>query len=303
MTTGDVCLVLDRLAAAGVLNLTLTGGEIFLRKDFPQIYEHALACGFLVNLYTNATRITEKRALFLRSNPPRRIEVSMYGQSENVYEQVVGVKGMFSHFQSGIQHLLDQNLPVYIKMLVTKENEHEFPAIREWAERHTSGFRYDVIISPRLDGNKRPLNRRIMPEHVVNLQLNEPGGYESFIELGEIRESPVERGRTLMCGAGTRTFCVDPYGQLHPCMLWRWHPYDLLHKSIDEKWQAHLSSIKTLPCDPDAVCYTCSDWWSCANKCPAMAILENGGGGLPSPYHCEVCRIRNRQMMDLQKEQ
>ena len=41
MTTAEIKHLLDEMAAAGVLFLTLSGGEIFLRKDFFEILEYA----------------------------------------------------------------------------------------------------------------------------------------------------------------------------------------------------------------------------------------------------------------------
>ena len=62
-----------------MLWLTLTGGEIFSRRDFAAIYEHALAKGFLVTLYTNATMVAESIAQLLAERPPFSVEVSIYG--------------------------------------------------------------------------------------------------------------------------------------------------------------------------------------------------------------------------------
>jgi MoaA/NifB/PqqE/SkfB family radical SAM enzyme len=74
--TAQVRAVLDRLEAAGVLYLTLTGGEIFSRRDFPEIYRHARGKGLLVTLYSNATLVNERIAALLREEPPFSVEVS-----------------------------------------------------------------------------------------------------------------------------------------------------------------------------------------------------------------------------------
>ncbi len=41
MTTAEIKHLLDQMAEAGVFILTLSGGEIFLRKDFFELLEHA----------------------------------------------------------------------------------------------------------------------------------------------------------------------------------------------------------------------------------------------------------------------
>ncbi len=86
--TGEVIEILDQMAEAGTLWLLLTGGEIFLRPDFFEIYEHARRSGFLITLFTNATLITEEIADHLAAQPPRKIEVTLYGTTRETYEKV-----------------------------------------------------------------------------------------------------------------------------------------------------------------------------------------------------------------------
>ncbi|HUO84715.1 MAG TPA: radical SAM protein, partial [Thermoanaerobaculia bacterium] len=51
--------ILGQMSEAGVLWLLLTGGEIFARHDFLDIYRYAKRQGFLITLFTNGTMITE----------------------------------------------------------------------------------------------------------------------------------------------------------------------------------------------------------------------------------------------------
>ena len=67
MTTAEIKHLLDEMADAGVFILTLSGGEIFLRKDFFEILEHARRLMFCVKLKTNAVLIREREA-----DPPPR---------------------------------------------------------------------------------------------------------------------------------------------------------------------------------------------------------------------------------------
>ena len=57
--------MLDELAEMGCFWLLYTGGEIFARKDFLEIYTYAKKKGFLITLFTNGTIITEQIADYL----------------------------------------------------------------------------------------------------------------------------------------------------------------------------------------------------------------------------------------------
>src|ERR1700691_4506730 len=62
MNTVEIKDLLDQMAAAGVFFLTISGGEILMRRDFFEILEHARARTFCIKLKTNGVLIREKEA-------------------------------------------------------------------------------------------------------------------------------------------------------------------------------------------------------------------------------------------------
>ena len=95
LSTAQVCDLLDRIAAAGCLFLTLTGGEVFLRSDFEEIYTHALKKGMVVVLFTNGTLITESTARLLAEYRPLMVEITLYGATAEVYENMTRIPGSY----------------------------------------------------------------------------------------------------------------------------------------------------------------------------------------------------------------
>src|SRR5438874_2857199 len=57
MTTTEIKHLLDELADAGVFILTLSGGEILMRRDFFEILEYARQLTLCVKLKTNGVLI------------------------------------------------------------------------------------------------------------------------------------------------------------------------------------------------------------------------------------------------------
>src|SRR5271165_6966241 len=78
MTTAEICGVLDELAEAGVFFLTLSGGEVFMRRDFLEIVEHARSLMFCVKVKTNAFMIRNEEARRLRELMVQDVQVSIY---------------------------------------------------------------------------------------------------------------------------------------------------------------------------------------------------------------------------------
>ena len=77
LSTEEHFRLLDDLADLGCLWILYTGGEIFARKDFLEIYTHAKQKGFLITLFTNGTLITERVADYLQRWPPFAIEITL----------------------------------------------------------------------------------------------------------------------------------------------------------------------------------------------------------------------------------
>jgi MoaA/NifB/PqqE/SkfB family radical SAM enzyme len=108
------CRLLDELADAGCLWLLYTGGEIFARRDFLDIYTYAKKKGFLITLFTNGTMVTERIADHLVAWRPFAIEITLYGLTRDTYERLTGIPGSFDSHR-GIALLLDRGLPLALK--------------------------------------------------------------------------------------------------------------------------------------------------------------------------------------------
>src|SRR5204862_5341497 len=87
--------ILTELADMGVIWLLFTGGEIFARKDFLEIYTMAKEKGFLITLFTNGILVNEKIAHYLREYPPFAIEITLYGRTKENYEAMTQMPGSY----------------------------------------------------------------------------------------------------------------------------------------------------------------------------------------------------------------
>jgi MoaA/NifB/PqqE/SkfB family radical SAM enzyme len=114
------------------LQVSLTGGEVFVRKDIEQVLglfrEKGYACGYLT---TNGTAITEARAAALadlsRAGFVRHISVSIDGPGE-LHDAARGVTGTFERTAEGLRRLQaaaranGAPLKVSINTTVTRES-------------------------------------------------------------------------------------------------------------------------------------------------------------------------------------
>src|SRR5258706_7500926 len=143
--------LIDQLVEVGAFWLLYTGGEIFARKDFLEIYTYAKQKGFLVTLFTNGTLITEKIADYLVEWPPFAIEITLYGRTKETYEALTQIPGSYERCLRGIKLLREKGLPLKLKTVATSINKHEIFAMKQFADDLGVEFKFDGQINPRID--------------------------------------------------------------------------------------------------------------------------------------------------------
>jgi radical SAM protein with 4Fe4S-binding SPASM domain len=288
--------LLDELAELGCLWLLYTGGEIFARKDFIEIYTYAKRKGFLITLFTNGTLIREGTADYLRQWPPFAIEITLYGRTKETYEALTGIPDSYERCLRGIELLRDRGLPLKLKTVPTTVNKHEVLAMQQFAEEELHlEFKSDSLINPRIDCSQSPLAVRLAPEEVVALDLHSPKVAAEYRKLAEQeRQHPPALENietTYSCGGGMNSFAIDPYGQMSICVLSHQETYDIRSGSVKDGWEQFLLRVRTRARKAISKCVSCR-LHSLCSMCPANGELENGDPESPVEFLCEVAHLR-----------
>ena len=173
MSTKQICTVIDEITEAGCLYFLVTGGEPFLRRDFPEIYGYAKKQGLIITIFTNGTLVTNELIGLFRDLPPYAVEITLYGSTAKTYERITGVPGSFGKCLEGIQKLHDNRISVKLKTILMTLNNHEFFDIEQMAKDYGMKFRFDAAIFPRFDGDKSPLHLRVSPDDAVSKEFSD----------------------------------------------------------------------------------------------------------------------------------
>lgn len=293
MTTAEVCGVVDELAEVGTLKLTLTGGEPLLRSDFAEIYTHAHGKGILLDVYTSGTLITEDVARLFRDHPPAKVELTQYGYTRETYEQVVNTGGrQFDRFHRGIELLREHGVRFALKTMAMCMNAGEVARMSEFAAGLAVEFRFDAVISPRIDGGRGPVAQRLSPREIdeVEMSVAEQAelSWDEYCTVGGEHDD-----RYYACGAGRATFVIDPYGALHVCELSRVPGWDVVRDGFARGWYEAIPALLAARRET-AGCASCDVNAACSN-CAGMAELEVRAVAEPDPYFCEITDDRYRR--------
>ncbi len=293
-TYEQLCRMMDEMAEAGTLWVLFTGGEIFARKDFLEIYTYAKRKGFIITLFTNGTLMTPEIADYLVEWRPFAIEITLYGHTRETYEQLTGVAGSWEKCRRGVDLILERGLPLTLKTVVVTINKHELFDMKQYAEERGCEFRYDLLMSPRIDCSKSPLAVRLTPEEVVETEMQDPKRASEWQQFAEKFGGPAHAGNhkgIYTCGGGFNDFAIHADGGMAICITSRQDTYDLKNGTFQEGWDDFLGEIRTKPITLQTKCVQCSIKGMCS-MCPANGELENENPEKPVDYLCQVAHLR-----------
>lgn len=288
--------VLDELVDMGCFWILYTGGEIFARKDFLEIYTYAKKKGFLITLFTNGTIINEQIADYLSEWPPFAIEITLYGRTRETYEALTAIPGSYDRCLRGIRLLKERSLPLKLKTVATSINKHEVMAMRRFAEEELGvEFKMDGQINPRIDCSQSPLAVRLTPEEVVALDMAAPKGVSEYKRLAKHdMENPPNLSRidTLYhCGGGMNGFALNAYGEMGICVISQQETFSVREAGVNQVWKDALLGLRSRKRTRITKCHQCRIQSLCG-MCPANGEMESGDRESPVEFLCHVAHLR-----------
>jgi len=308
--------IADQAVELGVVWVLLTGGEPLLRPDFAEIYLMLKRKGLLVSVFTNATLVNQAHIDLFKRYPPRDIEVTIYGASQETYEAVTRLLGSFAAFQRGLQMLFDAGVRIRLKAMALRSNLHEIEAMAAFGRKYTKDYyRFDPVLHLRFDGdpqrNAEIINERLTPEEVVALEQRDP---ERFARMEKDCNELINEDFThtvcnhlFHCGAGKGSFNIGYDGTFRLCSS-LWAPettLNLRQVSLRKAWENLVPAVRELSSDNQRFLKTCRvcPLVNLCLWCPAHAHLEAGEMDAETPYFCEVAHARAKALQESLKKQ
>ncbi|HWJ49237.1 MAG TPA: radical SAM protein [Candidatus Udaeobacter sp.] len=293
MTTSEIKHLLDEMADAGVFILTLSGGEIFLRKDFFEILEYArFERQFCVKLKTNALMIREREAARIRDIGVESIQISIYSHKPKVHDAITLVPGSLKRSVDAARFLKSQGLRVIFANVLMVQNLQDYKGVRALAEELGVECTLDPTITPMMDGDRS----------VLSLGVNQEGLRQVFRDqalVGDVDEfctiaAPADENAlsALPCSAGHTACYVSPYGDVFPCVQFPLPTGNVRKERFLDIWRhsERMNEVRSIRLRHLTTCTSCSHVGSCT-RCPGLAFMEGNMRG-PSSQDCEKSFVR-----------
>nr|PZN23790.1 MAG: hypothetical protein DIU78_13285 [Pseudomonadota bacterium] len=127
----EECLdLVDQMAALGVREVTLIGGEAYLRDDWTEIVRALARHGISVTMTTGGRGIDEQRARAAKEAGIDSVSVSLDGL-ERTHDRLRGVAGSFRAAVAALGHLRSAGVAVSVNTQINRLSMPELPALLE----------------------------------------------------------------------------------------------------------------------------------------------------------------------------
>ena len=163
----------EDMMRAGTLFVLLTGGEPLLYPHFRELYQKLRELGMIITINTNGTLIDEAWADFFAENKPRRINITLYGASNETYERLCHYPGGFDKAVNGIRLLRERNIDVKVNGSLAKANVDDRMKIIELGESLDAPVRIDTYMYPSVRERNHAYNNqaRLDPEMAAKARV------------------------------------------------------------------------------------------------------------------------------------
>ena len=302
----------------GLIFLLLTGGEPFLYPDFKELYIKLSEMGFHITLNTNGTLINEEYADLLQKYPPRRVNITLYGSSREIYRELCGNANAFDQVMKAIDLLKQRNVAVKLNGSLTRYNMDDLKEIQKIA--------HDLEIPLEVDHYMFPCSRKGTVPFDKGSRLTPKQAAEGFMKIrkDELSEEDFFRlscamsecyqkcqdssdpqdmndgeAEVLPCRAGRSSFWITWEGKMSMCVFLENMSVPVFETGFAKAWkkiQEYRDKIQM----PKA-CTQCEKRHFCT-VCGACAYTETGAFDQKPEYMCELTQEKLRLMDEYVKE-
>ncbi len=292
MSTAEIRELLEEMAEAGVLFLTLSGGEPLLRRDCFEIIGHARSLLFHVKLKTNGVLIREQEAARLRALGLEQIQISVYSHRPEIHDAITKLPGSLQRTLAAIRFLQSQGLKVTVANVLMRGNLRDSEAVQKLATGMGARYALDPTITPMMSGDRSVLRLRIPAKDLSDVFRNPAlvGDAEEFCAPPAPVDERMMEG--IPCSAGHTACYISPYGDLFPCVQFPLPCGNVRREKFLDIWRdsPQLAEVRSIRGKNLPTCSSCAHLGSCT-RCPGLAYMEGNMRG-PSSADCEKSFVR-----------
>ncbi len=304
----------EELNRCAVMNVTISGGEPFCRKDLPALVEGIVRNRMRFNILSNGTLITDEMAAFLASTGRcDGVQVSIDGSVPTTHDACRG-EGNFLKAMQGIKSLQKHNVPVSVRVTIHKQNVWDLENVSKLLleEVGLSSFSTNAAsymglcrkntdqVQLNVDERSLAMDTLLKLDRKYNGRISASAGPlaegKDWLEMEKACQQESEtipgRGHLSGCNGPMNTLAVRADGVMVPCSQMSQLQLGRINSNdLREVWQEHpelkrLRERHKISLHEFEFCQECDYIPYCTGNCPALAYTIVGKEDHPSPDAC-----------------
>jgi SynChlorMet cassette radical SAM/SPASM protein ScmE len=306
----------NELGRLGVMDVCLTGGEVFTRPDMFDLIDGVIANRMRYSLLSNGTLITEKvLSQFETGKRHQRldsIQISIDGSRTDIHDK--SRPNSFSRAMRGLQLLMEAQFPVTVRVTINHYNVEDLENIAQilleevGLPEFTTNEAYFCGATNRAEGGivLTSAQRKQAMRTLTDLEARYEGRISATAgplcmaqEYSRIEKARAAgqsslpgRGMLSSCGGVFNKIAVLHDGTIVPC-----HNLSTLHlgtigvDDLQTVWLEHplineLRQRREIPLSSLSTCQDCPYLGFCAGGCPGSALFLTGETNARDPLSC-----------------
>lgn len=268
-------LIADMAVEAGVMSVDLTGGECLTYPGFKEVYSYLYNRGIQPSVLTNGSLLTEGMVGFFEKQPPKMIQVTLYGSNSAAYRKVTGCDA-FEVVVAGLERLQEAKLRYKLVVTPSKYMQEDAFALLEYLRKMNIDYGIGgVSLSARPETERYLDDYEIDEKCFAEIQKNEVE-YQRSLPVSKtnddfyplvMKRSPYSDGAP--CGAAHNTFHVNWRGEMTPCVSFYSVTSSMIQNGFEKAWneirmkmREYQISSECRKCEYKEYCTSCP-----AEKC------------------------------------
>jgi radical SAM protein with 4Fe4S-binding SPASM domain len=302
MRTVDEWLDMARqMRDAGVLYLTLTGGECTQYPGFEELYGQLSQLGFRISIMSNAGAYTDSVRDVFRRYPPVSVGITLYGGSKETYAAVTGDPEGLDRAVENIRFFRSIRVPVGLNFTMIRQNVLDYPLVGRLCRdlgcswtliTDINGHRHDVSMSDALQCRLSPAQRACVachPPEEAALAMENAKELEKALAGFQMPQAPAEAPppEPDACIGASSGCAIYWNGEMNTCISMNGHgnahPFET---GFEAAW-AQLKAQQDETFRRPAACQACGMQEDCLHNCAGRRFEGTGSPHGPDPYTCQ----------------
>ena len=267
---------------SGLMFANLTGGELFLRDDFIELYNYLYDKGIKITIFTNGSIIPEEVIELFGKKKPQYVAITLYGYDTDSYYEMTKNKQAFANVTNNVLKLKEQNVSVVLRTIPIQFVYQSLDEIIDFVKTLDMNLYFFSYVTKTNCFDFQ--NQRLSPKELIDFENRIRVAFD--YDLPPIRFEQDYKS----CAALRSSYFINHLGEMTPCALAYRPKRSVLKDDLLTVFRDLGKELRKL--EKQNPCYDCALLNRC-NSCYARRLNEEG---------CETCATYLKEVAKLRKQ-